>query len=42
LARAVNATDATTQSRMVRTAKAVLQDGTGATKAALDAILQRL
>lgn len=42
LVRAVNAIDATTQSRMVHTANAVLQDGTGATKAALDAILQRL
>ena len=42
LAHAVSAIDATTQSRMVRAAKAVLQDGPGATKAALDAILQRL
>ena len=42
LAQAVQAIDAPVQEQMVRAAHAVLKDGTGATKAALDAILKKL
>lgn len=42
LAQSVKETDAATRNHMVQTAHAVLQDGSGATQAALDAILERL
>ncbi len=42
LAQAVKTIDAPVQTQMVRAAHSVLQDGTGATQAALDAILQKL
>jgi 3-deoxy-D-manno-octulosonic-acid transferase len=42
LAQSVTAIDAATRDHMVQTAHAVLQDGSGATQTALDAILERL